>query len=195
LQAIAASNTGSKALPSPTSTPVVIALGLGTQNYTCNSTGHWIQTGPNTGAKATLFNATSYLSEHPDEVATLPSERLAKYEQTGGCVDETSVRPTLAVLGEHYFNGAGIPTFDLFDAVPSRLFLNAAKDGDVKAPNSTADIDWLYLEYVNGTGSAIGITSVYRVETAGGVAPSSCTSAENGTETSVMYSAEYWFYD
>jgi len=166
---------------------------VGVQNYTCNSTGSWIQSGANNGAKATLYNVTSYLSQHQEAVPLLPTARLALYKVTGQCATESNILPALPVLGEHYFTAQGIPTFDLNQAQPSPLFLNAAKDGDIKAPNA-ANIDWLYLEY-NGTGTATGLTSVYRVETAGGVAPSSCSSAQSGKQTSIPYAAEYWFYD
>lgn len=60
-----------------------------------------------------------------------------------------------------------------------------------KGPAGTGAVAWLQMKpkvpYVSET---VGIGEVYRVETAGGVAPA-CTEA--GTLT-VQYAAEYWFF-
>ncbi|CAN8105896.1 unnamed protein product [Discula destructiva] len=104
-------------------------------------------------------------------------------------------------LGLHYFDAQSSPTFDL-SASEQRLFFSGAKSGDVKAP-STADkgllatgaIDWLQLSD-NGRGLSSGVTTVYRVVTAGGVAQLCSVSGPNpaGQVLSVPYVADYWFY-
>lgn len=108
---------------------------------------------------------------------------------------------TAKFLGHHYFDSQSSPTFDL-SGVTGGLLLSAAKIGDVKAP-STADkgllatgaVDWLELGD-NGRGISNGLSNVYRVVTAGGVAEACSISGVNptGQVFSVPYVAEYWFY-
>lgn len=93
--------------------------------------------------------------------------------------------------GHHYFNANGVPVFDL---TKHQQLLLAKKLGGVKAPASasagpdgTGAVDWLYL---GDAGGSYGVTSVYRVFTAGGNAHA-CKSA--GSD-STSYTAMYWFY-
>lgn len=192
LNELAPSNTGALALPTPTQNPVVIALGIGTQNYTCSSSGAYVQSGTGNGAKATLYDVTQLLTQHPDEVSKLPGQAYQAYES---CSDKNqcSAPPQTYVLGKHFFSAAGVPTFDLYNAKPKPLYLNAGKKGDVKSPSGSANaVDWLFLQY-SGVGTAVGLTSVYRVETVAGVAPAgTCTPGQTAL---VDYAAEYWFYD
>jgi hypothetical protein len=194
------SSSGSSPLPSPTSKLVHIGLGLGTQNYTCNTT---TGTYTSVGALARLFDATEYLTDHPNKVDSLPRNYLSLYQSIDCSKTPTSCIKTadkcedkanqkfgnpLPILGEHYFTATGTPTFDLSQA-PGHPFLFAKKVGDVPAPNA-ADVDWLFLAS-NGSASNKIISSVYRLETAGGQPPKSC----KGSETAfVPYAAEYWFY-
>ena len=67
----------------------------------------------------------------------------------------------------------------------------------VGAPDKHRAIPWLLLKAVShtGTGMMSNVIAVQRVDTQGGVAPSSgCDAAHAGTETSVGYSATYYFY-
>ena len=168
-----------------------VGLGVGTQNYTCNGS-TWIQTSVGDGAFATVYDATSYLAAHTSSISTLPSNRLAQYKLFNECQDLANLLPYLSVLGNHYFDASNRPTFNLSHASPP-LVLSAAKLNSVAAPVSGA-IPWLYLGDAND-GITQGLKAVYRVETAGGVAPSSCSSAQAGANTDVPYAAEYWFYD
>ncbi|ROV95737.1 hypothetical protein VMCG_07644 [Cytospora schulzeri] len=102
-------------------------------------------------------------------------------------------------LGHHYFDSSSSPTFDL-SAVG--LFFSGAKAADVKAPAGadagilgTGAVDWLQLKD-NGRGLSKGLSIVYRVETAGGVAQACSVSGVNptGEVFSVPYAAQYWFY-
>lgn len=102
------------------------------------------------------------------------------------------------VLGEHFFNSALQPTFDLY-AVNAQLL--AKKVGDIPAPaeacpgpDGAGAVDWLYLtDTSNGDGATFGgITAVYRVETAGGACPTTCQNSPASFE--VPYAAEYWYY-
>ena len=189
-------------LPVPTTAPIVIALGLGTQNYTCNGT-----TGKydSAGALARLFDATHYLSKYPSQVETLPQMYLEKCNQddckldpssnndwqTFACPDKVNHefnRSQLPILGEHFFANGTNPRFDLYNA---DLYLSAQKAKSVPAPVDTA-VPWLYLIDAND-GASEGLQSVYRVVTAGGVQPASCDTP--GAKIEVPYAAEYWFYD
>lgn len=98
-------------------------------------------------------------------------------------------------LGRHYFDGAGTPTFDLTEA---GLRASAGKTGEAvapanadKGPLKTGAIKWLQLTDT-GKGLSKGVTLVYRVITAGGVAEACATTGQG--LASVPYSALYWFY-
>lgn len=104
-------------------------------------------------------------------------------------------------LGHHYFDSKSSPTFDL-SASTNALFFSGAKTGDVKPPTSadkglfaTGAVDWLELGD-NGRGLSKGVSTVYRVVTAGGVAEACSVSGVNpaGQVFSVPYVAQYWFY-
>ncbi|TKA71854.1 hypothetical protein B0A55_09827 [Friedmanniomyces simplex] len=192
--------TASSALPAPTGSLKFIALQLGTQNYTCNSTsGKYTAT----GALAQIFDATAYLTKNPAMVDSLslayldlytslpcskwPSDSITTDDQCEDKANSNFARP-LPRLGEHYFTSTAAPTFDLY-AAPGHPYMYAAKKADVPAPDS-GDVDWLYLAS-NGSTSNHGISSVYRIETAGGVQPSSCSGAGS---IYVPYAGQYWYY-
>lgn len=206
----------SNALPDPESLDYslkYIALGLGTQNYSC-ANGASIPTA--VGALARLFDATTFLSKHQSGVDNLPVDYLKAYEEiydSEKCASFTkkngeTVFPCqdnvnryldhLPKLGEHYFTAAGVPSFDLENAHPP-LFLSAKKVGQAAAPasaytgaESEGAVAWLYLAD-NGSGVSNGLKAVYRIETAGGSPPATC---DGQTESIyVPYAAEYWFYD
>ena len=103
---------------------------------------------------------------------------------------------SVQLLGHHYFNDAGVPTFDLYGGAGPRAILRAKKDSGIKAPanadpglTNSGAVDWLRL---SDQGTSEGdISLVFRVLTAGGN-PAPCESADQ-TE-SVPYTAMYWFY-
>ena len=180
-------------------------LGVGVQNYSCAST---TSAPKSIGAIATLFDVTSTLRQHNDVSSALSTKYLQNYEKVSclpntadlsdhACEEEIN-RLRLPVLGEHYFasiNGAGVPTFDLDNGA----LLSSQKIGDVLAPSDAYDgsngvgaVDWLFLTQ-DGSGRSVGLTEVYRINTAGGSPPS--TQCSTGVPTfSVKYAAEYWFY-
>lgn len=98
----------------------------------------------------------------------------------------------LPTLGHHFFSASEIPSFDLEAAIP-RAFLSAKKSASVAAPTLSlpGSVAWLYL-CDDGRGVSKNLKAVYRVETAGGSAPNTCTEVGN---IEVKYSAEYWFFD
>jgi hypothetical protein len=184
----------SSGLPAPTGTLKYIALGLGTQNYTCAGTPGSTTAAPvSIGALAKLSDASQFLQEHQDLIPTLPGLALGLSTMTG--IDPAKMM-NLLYLGQHFFTSTLSPEFDL-TAISCRLV--AKKLADVAAPanacpgpNNAGAVDWLELSD-NGAGLSFGgISSVYRVETAGGKAPATC-SGQTGVIT-VPYAAEYWYY-
>lgn len=93
------------------------------------------------------------------------------------------------LIGKHF----GGPTWQLNDGsqVTGKM---AAK---VDAPDPRA-IPWLLVTVTghSGSGKLSGVTSIQRVNTAGGLAPSSaeCTAQSGEVEFKSSYSADYYFY-
>lgn len=189
-----------------------IALGFGIQNYTCADAA---TTPAAQGALAVLYDVTHLypgqgLGSLPkDKWASLPSDVLntgkvplnLNENGVGASLTEpfpkkssikvAGMRKELPYLGHHFFNAAGVPTFDLDSA--NQLLLCKKLDG-IKAPASapagpegTGAVDWLYL---GDAGGSIGVSYVYRVMTAGG-ASHGCKA--KGTD-STSYTTLYWFY-
>lgn len=200
-------------LPTYTGEFARIGAGHGIQNYTCPSAGG---TPSLVGALAVVYDVTAL---YPGSGREALGE-AAWTELTSGLLRDTELplnaaegsspyaadgqnpfRPdapvvvggaTLEVLGHHFFDAAGTPTFDLY-AAGERLA--CAKAGNVAAPGTadpgpldTGAVDWLYLTAKEGS---VGLGAVYRVNTAGGN-PLKCDAA--GQTFSVPYASQYWFY-
>lgn len=92
----------------------------------------------------------------------------------------------------HYFRADGTPFFD----INSGDFIAAAKDANVPAPPGATGnengpaIDWLKLSRKPGEPDG-NIQQVFRVITAGGAAPKTCSQPG---PLSIEYVAEYWMY-
>jgi hypothetical protein len=165
-----------------------IAIGHGIQNYSCVA----VNAVPvQIGALATLFDATALAFIDEDELNIIPP--IAVYLPLPAIYFSTLTSRIFPVLGYHYFTADGTPFFDLSSV--GRSFYGK-KTGDLKAPANantgpagTGAVDWLQLQ---DKGGSIGIVEVYRVVTAGGAAPATCTTT--GVVT-IPYAAEYWFYD
>ena len=215
LNEVQSEQTGPSPLPTPTGSPQYVALGLGFQNYTCASsttstTLTYVQTQSSGGAIANLYNLQYVVNSY--DMDSITPTALENFEK---CVSKTQCNPatnndcqschSMAVgplsreqIGEHFFepvNGAQTPSFSLSSY---SKFLSAKKVGDVKAESNAykgetglGAVDWLYLQD-NGDGLTSGLSAVYRVETAGGVAPPSCSTS--GSAMYVPYAAQYWFY-
>jgi hypothetical protein len=147
--------------------------------------------------------APKWLEPAPDEMPTMVAsargvqiyECRGKPEAAAGA-EWTFVAPQAELydgrerlVGHH---GAG-PTWDSLDGSGIRGTVKARAD----APEAGA-IPWLLLASTsNGTpGSFNRVTSVQRVNTAGGLAPpaGSCNSASVGKMANVPYTADYVFY-
>jgi Protein of unknown function (DUF3455) len=117
-----------------------------------------------------------------------PPDRPTAYAWTFRAPEATLVDRHGRVLGKHY---AG-PTWESADG--------SSVVGEVRArnpgPTSTA-IPWLLLaaKSTSGAGVLNATTSIQRVYTAGGIAPSAACSTENAAAVErVPYTASYFFY-
>lgn len=144
---------------------VLIAYGLGTQNYTCASS---TSVPAAIGAVAGLYNASC-------EVAN-PGEVQNNIVQA-------------AAIGNHYFIDLTTPDFD----IPGLGNTKTKKVEEVAAPNPNADIKWLRLQ-AQTSDSTSQVKFIYRLSTAGGLAPSSCEGRTDGEVLTVQYQAQYWIY-
>lgn len=142
---------------------VLIALGKGTQNYTCaNATAAPAAI----GAVANLFNAS----------CAVASGSLG------------SIQEDAASIGTHFFVDNTTPDFDIIGLGNTQ----AKKAESMAAPQAT-DVPWLRLEAQQAT-SASPVRQIYRLNTLGGVAPSSCQDQDLTKTVTVEYQAQYWIY-
>jgi len=164
------------ALKPPTAdmTLVMIALGQGTQNYTCSGNSSAAPTA--IGALAQLFDASCALSSDP----TTDTTELGSIEETAG----------KASIGAHFFVDNTTPDFDINGLGNTE----AKKSEDANAPNPTKDVKWLRLTSQASQGTTSTVKQVYRLNTVGGVAPATCAGKAAGEVFTVAYEAQYWIY-
>ena len=184
-------------LPPPTAglTLAHVAIGRGSQNYTCdptNSTAAPVAA----GAVATLFNVSCLAADMPDLLARicpialdLPIPSAADYNS-----------PLYqGMSGKHYFTDSKTPYFDL-DTGAHAYGNGAFKKGDstpapengVPGPYNSGNgpVAWLRLDAKSEDGQVF--KEVYRLNTAGGQPPKTCEGMAEAFE--VPYAAEYWLY-
>jgi hypothetical protein len=170
-----------------------IAIGRGTQNYTCdNATAVPTQI----GAVATLYDASCVAVLWPDVFAMLTGVSM-KFNLSGGEAPRLAPH-NLVISGHHYFDKS-TPFFDLDTPYAQLGHIGAGKNGSEPAPanapkgqQSEAAVPWLKLTAKPNMATG-GLQEVYRVGTAGGSAPATCAGMPAGT-FEVQYAAEYWFY-
>ncbi|KAF8230316.1 hypothetical protein L208DRAFT_1041965, partial [Tricholoma matsutake] len=181
-------------LGKPQETASFIAVALGTQNYTCYNGKY-----NNTGAVAELFdiscfyNSSSFWSIQDVVFAAwesapsylTPQEIISLFFSTNSSFGLNE--------GQHYFvtnpTGKGIePKWDFTsqgtNAGNKNAFVVAAANISVPAPRPAYDIPWVKLNAIQGYLAQ----EVYRVDTRGGLPPSSCTGSSSIT---VRYAAKY----
>ncbi|KAK2072296.1 hypothetical protein P8C59_006658 [Phyllachora maydis] len=192
---------GSLPAPSAGLTLKHVAIGRGTQNYTCDTSAP--RAAPiATGALATLFNASCVAATDPDLLDLLPRVALQFDLSSGGPGPAAAAGPPLppsdlAISGHHYFASATTPFFDL-DAAGLRLgTAPCLKNNSMAAPpgappgrHAEPAVAWLKL--LARPGATGRLQEVYRVNTAGGSPPATCAGMPPAFE--VQYSAQYWFY-
>ena len=164
-----------------------VAVGRGTQNYTCDTT-QPASAPKAAGAVATLFNATCLAAMWPDMLEKVPGMAvhfsLSDAERLGP-VD-------MLVSGHHYFLDAKTPYFDLNTAHGTVGQAPCAKDNSTSAPTTAATgqagepaVSWLKLITLDG--ATDGIKEVFRTTTAGGSPPTTCDGMADHFE--IQYSA------
>ena len=183
-------SSGAQSLPAPNGTLKFITIARGTQNYTCNST---LSSPVLVGANAVLLDASPLLPLLPQDDGTAVLDILPRYVID---LDFAAIEAShIPKLGIHYFNSKGVPIFDL----GGNGILKGKGLADIPAPADASvgpfdqgygAVDWKTL---TDTGGSVALNTVYRVETAGGKAPPSCTGVTSPIY--MDYSALYWFYD
>ncbi|EAT84796.2 hypothetical protein SNOG_07330 [Parastagonospora nodorum SN15] len=150
---------------------MMVALGEGTQNYTCGAN---LTAPPSAiGAVATLFDASCDLVNSPP----ISTQQLGSIEE-----DAKSI-------GAHFFVDNTTPDFDILGLGNTR----AKKTEECAAPNPTGDVKWLRLT-AQADGSTSAVKEIYRLNTVGGLAPKSCEGKAVGDIVTVEYQAQYWIY-
>ena len=166
------------AAPSKGLKPHHVALGRGTQNYTCaDSSSSSIPEAA--GAVATLFNISCLASVSPDLVTSVANMAIHF------SVDEAKHRalgPTpWPVSGVHYFSAPGVAYFNLNEGSTAGKFGEAPcqKNESTIAPMEAAPgrkgekaVPWLKLNTLEG--ATQDIKEIYRVDTVGGSPPATC---------------------
>jgi len=186
------------ALPPPSAglTLKHVAIGRGTQNYTCGTNATAAPT--QVGALATLFNASCVAAGYSDVLATLP--KVALVFNLTDVNQKTLAASNLVISGHHYFTNPTTPFFNLDTAAMTLGEGNFSKNNTSPAPAGSVvgqnnvgygAVPWLKL--ITKAGSTGNLQEVYRLNTAGGAAPATCAGI-TGTTFEIQYSAEYWFW-
>jgi len=180
-------------LPGPSGTLLFVAVGRGIQNYSCSAVG---AAPVSIGAVANLYDATSIASSNIAELHTIPGLAVDTPPDRTGCFVLPAQYKSLPLLGKHFFLADGTPTFILESATKT---IQAAKNTSIAAPptaptspSGNTAVAWLQLNAKPSPYVSLGLSQVYRVETAGGNPNPTCTST---AVMSIQYSAEYWFYE
>lgn len=154
------------------------------------------------GAVATLFNATCVASTYPDLLNMLPRVALA-FNLSASSAYPTNLVPSSTddrmapgnymISGHHYFLDTKTPFFDLDTASWTLGSAPCAKNASVSAPTDSPAgqggedaVAWLKLAAREGATGRL--QEVYRVETAGGSPPATCSGMSAAFE--VQYSAQ-----
>jgi len=176
-------------------TPSLIALAVGVQNYTCSNTSTWTPV----GAVAELFDVSCLVND--PAFLDLQSAAFDAWNSTPAGINITGVMSMFqgasSVLGQHYYveNAAGnatLPKWDFTSAAfngDETAFVIGAKMGDIPAPaGNQTDVDWVSLTNMSGSLASM----VFRVDTLGGQPPTACSVWDG--PLSVKYAAKYWFF-
>ncbi|KAH8717129.1 hypothetical protein GQ44DRAFT_712900 [Phaeosphaeriaceae sp. PMI808] len=151
---------------------VMIALGEGTQNYTCGTN---ITAPPSAiGAVAQLFDASCTMAKDPG----------ASTIKAFGTIEESPKS-----IGAHFFVDNTTPDFDIIGLGNTQT----KKAEECLAPKPASDVKWLRLE-AKADGSSSAVKQIYRLNTVGGLAPGSCEGKAAGEVVTVDYQAQYWIY-
>jgi hypothetical protein len=154
-----------------------VAIGRGTQNYTCDTANP--STAPvAAGAVASLFNASCIAASYPDVLALMTNVTL---QWNLNSPDQATLYPSnIALSGHHYFTTLVTPFFNLDTTAQQLGQIPCAKQAATPAPADASKgqgnvgngaVPWLKL--IARDGATGGLQEVYRLNTAGGAAPGS----------------------
>lgn len=190
--------SAASALPSPNGTLKYVAIGRGTQNYTCaDSTEDTIPV--QIGAVANLYDASCIAANFSD-LMNLVTDIVLDFALPSSTVQTPLAPANIDLLGHHYFTNSTTPTFNLDTTTEKQYGIAMAKKVDAMTAPAGSVVGqnnegygattWLYLTTVAGT---VGdYQEVYRVNTAGGNAPTNCSGQASAFE--IQYAAQYYFY-
>jgi len=190
--------SGQTILQQPANVPAhFIGVAFGVQNYTCSSASNYTSV----GAVAELFDISCLYGS-----ALFNTIQEPLFEAWSDLSPEITITeainflpyaiPVDLIQAQHYFipNPAGglSPVWDFrasqrFNGVNNALFVGKGRASLPDPVNAAENVAWLDVEHVSGDIA----TEVFRVHTVGGQPPTSCTP---GTNISVKYTSQYWFY-
>jgi len=183
-------------LPAPSEGHKVkhVAVGRGTQNYTCEANNKDAKPEA-AGALAYLYDASCIAALYPDLLERIPAMALRFNLSDATQLGASPLSPT----GIHYFSGPKTAYFKLADGKghdkgEAYCAKESASDAPLTAAVGQKDekaVPWLMLKTHEPTTGKI--QEVYRVDTAGGSPPATC---EGMSETfEVEYASVYWFWE
>jgi len=175
----------------PTNKLYVAAIGVGTQNYTCVN---GVPT--QVGAVATLYDASCILASNQDFFNEFPNLAVQTSPELQNSVIKAMAQMAKQqyTIGYHYFRDSTTPTFNLgskgilFGNVTTKLPAPVYSSKGL-APTNYGAVPWLRV--LPKTGTTKGIAAAFRVNTAGGNPPPTCTGDE---KIEIPYSAGYLFF-
>ncbi|KAF3906726.1 hypothetical protein AA313_de0201186 [Arthrobotrys entomopaga] len=184
--------------PAPTDKLLTILLGIGSQNYSC-SAGVPVAN----GAYAPLYDVSCLIKSDPSvsKYLTGLAVHLPPIVQTGALALAQNFLNAKITSGLHYFTGDfATPAFQLNIAIEKnkaekfvgsvfqKLAAPAGADTG-KVPDNHGAVPYLKLMPKTGMGSTL--STIYRVDTAGGMQPSTC---DWTGQKQIPYSALYYIY-
>lgn len=154
------------------------------------------------GALAILYDADCPAIQNRALLDSLPPVLV----QTPGEAETLGVRilsqvaRTQLVVGVHYFADLTTPTFDFRQRGGSGILVGQvntkmpAPSGSStgRSPDNFGAVAWLKVT-AKPNGGSVGYKEVFRLVTAGGVAPATCDGRDD--VFTIPYAAEYWFYN
>jgi hypothetical protein len=163
-----------------------VALGRGTQNYTCK-TNSKDEKPTAVGAVAHLYNVTCQAARAPAILADITKLALNEPIPTNNAAEKL-------LSGHHEFTLENKPLFALDTDAHKWGYMVGQKAGNstapasaVKGPNGMGSVLWLKLTAVEGD-----YKEVYRLNTAGGMNWPDCEGRQGNYQ--VEYATEYWFW-
>ena len=174
-----------------------VVIGRGTQNYTCDLA-NATATPVAVGAVATLFNVSCIAADMPALLEKLPAIALDLPIPTS---DDPNSPIVQDMSGHHYFTDSTTPFFNLDTSLHQYGMGALAKANASDAPSGAyvgqygqgdGAVQWLKLAASTTDTTDNKWKAIYRLNTAGGVPPTSCTGLQPAFE--IQYAAEYWLF-